>query len=82
MKQCITIPSGKRVSIPAYCAAWKSLKAAHPDTEVKGWNWYPTSPRDILAQISYGVHDRINKHLPWKRHIKSNVCAIYKPKLP
>lgn len=62
-QRAITLPSGKRVSLGAYVAAWRKLKTIDPETEIMDWDWFPVTARDVLRQISDGVHDRINRHL-------------------
>jgi hypothetical protein len=66
----ITLPNGNRVTLAAYVAAWKNMVAANRDAvvarkEYKGWQWFPVTAGEILSDISAGVHDRINRHLPW-----------------
>jgi hypothetical protein len=58
------LPSGKRCSPPTYCQCWRTLKTLDPDTEVKGWEWYPYKATEILRELRYGLHDRINRHIP------------------
>jgi len=65
MKQYITLPNGKACSLGVYVNAWRKLKKMDTNEEIKGWEWYPVSAGRILRKISYGVHDRINRHLPW-----------------
>jgi hypothetical protein len=57
----VTLPNGKRVSLGAYTAAWRAVKAMAPDTEVNGWNWYPVPARYVLNAMRAGLQDRINK---------------------
>lgn len=61
----ITLPSGRRVTIGEYVRSWKTLKTLPPNRLVDRWSHFPTPAGEILREISYGVHDRINKHLPW-----------------
>lgn len=65
----ITLPNGHSVTIAAYVMAWKQL-LTKPDGSCvgrrvyNGWTWYPVTAGEILSQMSRGVHDRINRHLP------------------
>lgn len=61
----MTTPSGNRVSLRNFVKNWKILKSLDPETEVKGWEWYPMKARDILRDISLGVQDRINQAIPY-----------------
>lgn len=64
MKRYITLPNGNACSLPTYVKAWRTLKTASPDEEIKGWDHFPTEAHSILRDIRHGVHDRINRHLP------------------
>ena len=64
------MPGRRHILLGEYLRSWKKLAALHPDAValrrmVNGWEWYPISAGEILGKISYGVHDRINRHLPW-----------------
>lgn len=61
MTRVIRIPNGKQVTLAAYVREWKHLKQLPPDTEASGWQWYPVKVRDVLRDLRYGVHDRINQ---------------------
>jgi hypothetical protein len=56
----ILLPNGKRCSLGEYCKSWRTLKTLPPDTEVKGWTWFPVKARMILTAIRRGVQERIN----------------------
>lgn len=62
MKAYITLPNGKPCSIGVYVRAWRRLKAAPPLQDIKGWDWFPTHACSVLADISRGCRDRINRH--------------------
>jgi hypothetical protein len=64
MKRYITLPNGNTCSLPAYVKAWSTLKTAAPREQIKGWDHFPTEAGHILREIRYGVHDRINRHVP------------------
>jgi len=61
MTRTIQIPNGRSVSLGAYVAAWKRVKALAPDVEIPGWEWYPVSARSILRDLRRGMHDRITQ---------------------
>ena len=63
MLHYITLPNQRRVSAGQYAAAWKAIKA-QPDALYPGFDHFPTRGREILAKMSAGLHDRINRHLP------------------
>ena len=64
MKRFITLPNGKPCSLPVYCAAWRQLKALPPDAEIRGFKDWPEPARDVLREMHYGLHNRINRHDP------------------
>lgn len=66
MKLVITTER-RTLTLGQYCVAWRTVKAAPAETEFKEslCGWWPESRETILGQFSYGVHDRINRHLPW-----------------
>lgn len=57
----ITLPNGHAVSLRCYVDSWKILLTLPPSQQVTGWSWYPESAGEILRNISFGVHDRINQ---------------------
>lgn len=61
----ITLPNGRQVGVKQYCHAWRTLKTVNPDMQCSGWGHFPESAKHILAEYREGVHDRINKQLPW-----------------
>jgi len=62
----ITLPSGRSVTLGEFVRSWRLLQTLPAGRDIdRGWNWYPESAGEILRQISRGVHDRINRHLPW-----------------
>jgi hypothetical protein len=64
MKRYITLPNGNACGLPTYVKAWRTLKAARPEDQIKGWDHFATDASSILRDIRSGVHDRINHHLP------------------
>lgn len=64
----VTLPNGHQCDIGEYLNSWKALKSMAPDREISGWSYFPTEARDILRELDYGLHDRINRHLPWFGH--------------
>ena len=65
MKRYITVPIGRHIALGEYVKTWRLLKTLPPMEEVKGWSWWAVRADVILEGISYGVHDRINRLLPW-----------------
>ena len=59
--QVIRLPSGRRVTMGQYLAAWRKLKATPPNLKLRDWDHYPTAASEIMAEIRRGVHDRINR---------------------
>lgn len=61
----IVKPNGRPVAIGEYVRCWRILKTAHPDALAGNWQHFPASASEILSDIRWGLHDRINRHLPW-----------------
>lgn len=51
---------GYAVGLAQYLAGWKALKALPAGVIVEGFQWFSQSRECVLAEISRGVHDRIN----------------------
>jgi hypothetical protein len=64
MKRYITLPNGNACSLPTYVKAWRTLKAARPEAQIEGWDHFATEAGEILRDMTFGVHDRINRHIP------------------
>lgn len=64
MKRIITLPNGNAVGLASYVRAWRTLKQLAPDAQVKAFDWHPSAARDVLRDLHYGMHDRINRHVP------------------
>lgn len=64
MKRCIVLPSGRRVTLGVYVAAWRKLRTIPGEAMVRGFGDFPMSAADVLKEIRGGVADRINRHLP------------------
>jgi len=60
----VRLPGGRLVSLAAYVKAWKKAKTLDPDATIKGWNWYPVTVREVLADMRRGMMDRINSGTP------------------
>jgi hypothetical protein len=58
-------PNGQACSISEYVRSWKQLIIMPQTAEVANWNWYPVTAAEIINDIRQGVHERINRHLPW-----------------
>jgi len=66
----VTLPCGNKVTIGAYVRAWKRLLSNDDDSQTfNGWGLFPMTADEILLDIRQGVHDRINRHLPWFKFI-------------
>lgn len=61
----IRLPSGHSVTLGEYVRSWKALQTLAPDRLVERWSHFATPAGEILRAISFGVHDRINRRLPW-----------------
>ncbi len=61
----VTLGTGRQVSLSAYVAAWRRVKAMKPDAVIRnGIQWFDQSAAEVLRQFRDGMHDRINRHLP------------------
>jgi hypothetical protein len=64
MIRLITLPNGRRVTLGTYVTAWRAI-LAKPEGLFPGFGHSPERGRHILAEIRKGLHDRINRHLPY-----------------
>lgn len=57
------------VTLGTYVEGWRKVLSAPAGAMFKQslTGWWPASREEVLGQFSYGVHDRINRHLPWFR---------------
>ena len=60
----ITLPNGRKCGLAKYIAAFRTLKQAKPESMWPGWDYFSTSASSILSAMHYGIHDRINRHIP------------------
>lgn len=64
----VTLANGRRVTLGAYVAAWRTVRSADPAARYHGapnsWFGEPEPAETILRQFRAGMHDRINRHLP------------------
>ena len=60
----IGLPSGRKVTLGEYVRSWRALKTVSPDKPIANWSHCDTRAGEILREIAFGVHDRINRHLP------------------
>jgi len=69
MKRTIRLGHERTVTLGNYLKAWRAVRRAPTGTEFKEslCGWWPASRETILQQYSDGVHDRINRHLPFYR---------------
>jgi hypothetical protein len=61
----IRLPNGKVCTLPTYTRAWKQLKGCDPNAHIAGFGHFPERAHDVLRALRRGMHDRINRHLPW-----------------
>jgi hypothetical protein len=83
MKHYITLPNGRKVSVGAYAAAYRSLKAAPPEARFPGFGFFPERADIILRAIRDGITERINRHLPgfgvgrnWEPALQASVRGL------
>lgn len=92
MRRYITLPNGKRCSIPMYVKAWRLLLTLPPQEPISGFSWWTESAADVLREIRAGMHDRINRHDPaygvgrkwspdWQRAAGHCARAVNTPRL-
>lgn len=64
IRHIITLPNGRQCSVGIYARAWQALKALPPDSCSKGFGHHPERADYILSRLRFGMHDRINRHVP------------------
>lgn len=64
MQRVITLPNGRQCSLAVYVKAWRALLEADPEERIAGFSYSSERAADILREMRYGMHDRINRHLP------------------
>jgi hypothetical protein len=66
MKYVVTLAPGKQVGVGAYARAWKEVRKARPNARFEnvGFTPWAESAADLLYRFRYGLHDRINQHIP------------------
>jgi hypothetical protein len=88
----VTLPNGKPCGLGKYVAAWRTLRAIAPDTQVKGFDHFPDDAASVLRELRRGLHDRINRHLEgygkgrkwhhdWQRAAIQTAYAVNTPRL-
>ena len=91
-KRVVTLPNGKRCGLGVYVSAWRKLKALPSDAQISGFDHFPDDAGRILRQVRFGMHDRINRHIPgfgrgrkwhqdWQRHALQCAIAVNTPRL-
>ena len=70
MKRTITLPNGRAVALGEYVRSWKRLQQLPSSCQVAHWSHFPNTAGQILAEIRFGIHDRINRHLPGYRRTR------------
>lgn len=61
----IRLPNGRQVTLSAYVIAWRQLLEMDGTALIRDWDYYPTEARAVLDAMRDGVHDRINRVVPW-----------------
>lgn len=92
----VTLASGRRVSLGAYVAAWRTVRRADPNARFRGapdaWFGEIEPAERILRQFRAGLHSRINRHLPdygrgrkwsqdWQREALQTAGKVNTPRL-
>lgn len=65
MNRVIQLPCGRNVTLGEYVRSWRVLRSLPPRKPVANWGHFPEEAGDILRAISFGVQDRINRHLAY-----------------
>lgn len=63
-QRAIRLPNGKWCSLGSYVKSWRTLKTLPGDASVRGFDHFGSAAADILRDLHYGLHDRINRHDP------------------
>ena len=92
-KRTIVLGDGRRIGLGRYVEAWRQCKRLEPGTPigrgVSGWN---ETAEEALRALRYGLHDRINRHVPaygkgrkweqdWQRNVLQSAHKINTPRL-
>jgi hypothetical protein len=94
IRRCIVVAESRRVPLSAYVAAWRKARRGPPDAVFSQslTGLCPATAAEILRQFSFGVHDRINRHIPgfgigrkwdhdWQRGMIQGAIAVNTPRL-
>lgn len=66
MGKVVALGCGRRIGLGHYVKAWKACLALSAGTSVgRGVSGYGDTAGEALAELRRGLHDRINRHLPW-----------------
>lgn len=61
----ITLGDGRHIGLGRYVMAWKQCLALEPKTHIgRGIDGWGQTAGAALVDLRYGLHDRINKHIP------------------
>lgn len=89
----VTLGDGRAIGLGAYVAAWKHCLVLPPHTRIgRGVNGWGENAGEALANLRYGLHDRINRHIPgfgkgrkwhhdWQRQMMQAADHINQPRL-
>lgn len=68
-RRAVVLGNGRRVGLGNYVEGWKRAKRAPPGAVFRGspcgWAHVDEDAAEILRQFRAGMHDRINRRLPW-----------------
>lgn len=61
----ITLADGRKIGLGKYVAAWRTCLQLPPETHIgRGISGFGQSAGEALSDLRYGLHDRINRHIP------------------
>lgn len=88
----IRLPNGRSVAVAEYVRSWRILRQMEPDNRVAGFGHFPMPASEILRDLRYGMHDRINLrdqrfekgrkwHHDWQRAMRHAQWQVNTPRL-
>jgi hypothetical protein len=63
----ITLGDGTQIDVRDYAKMWRRVKEAPPGSTFNRSlrsSWIPVTREELLEQFSYGMNDRISRHIP------------------